>query len=96
MQKQQFIAAEACCEYYNIDVTFINSLQEYGLIEMNTIEEKKVIDDEALHELEKFIHMHYDLDINIAGIDAIKHLLARIKNLQDEILSLKNKLARYE
>jgi chaperone modulatory protein CbpM len=96
MQTQKYTAAEACCEYYNIDITFIDSLQEYGLIEMNTIEEKKVIDNEALQELEKFIRLHYDLDINIAGIDAIKHLLERIKNLQDEILSLKNKLARYE
>jgi len=96
MQTQQFIAVEACCEYYNIDISFINSLQEFGLLEMNSIEEKKVIHDEALRELEKFIHLHYDLDINIAGLDAIRHLLERIKSLQDEIISLKNKLQRYE
>ena len=96
MQTQQFIAVEACCQYYNIDLSFINSLHEYGLIEMNTIEEKKVISDEDLQDLEKFIHLHYDLDINIAGIDAIKHLLERIKDLQGEIMSLKNKLHKYE
>ena len=96
MQTQQFIAVEACCQYYNIDLSFINSLHEYGLIEMNTIEEKKVISDEDLQDLEKFIHLHYDLDINIAGIDAIKHLLKRIKDLQGEIMSLKNKLHKYE
>jgi len=96
MQTQQFIAVEACCQYYNIDLSFINSLHEYGLIEMNTIEEKKVISDEDLQDLEKFIHLHYDLDINIAGIDATKHLLERIKGLQGEIMSLKNKLHKYE
>ena len=91
-----FIAVEACCAYYNIDIAFINSLHEYGLIEMATVEDKQVIYNEELQELEKFIHLHYDLDINIAGIDAIKHLLRRISDLQDEIISLKNKLSRYE
>lgn len=91
-----FIAVEACCAYYDIDITFINSLREYGLIEMATVEDKQVIFQEELQELEKFIHLHYDLDINIAGIDAIKNLLLRINDLQDEIISLKNKLSRYE
>ena len=96
MQTQQFIAVEACCEYYNVDLSFLNSLHEFGLIEMNIIEEKKVIYDEDLQELEKFIHLRYDLDINIEGLDAIRHLLNRIKDLQGEIISLKNKLNRYE
>lgn len=96
MQTKQFIAVEACCEYYNIDFAFVDALHEYGLIEMNTIEEKKVISDEDLQDLEKFIHLHYDLNINLEGIDAIRHLLGRIKDLQHEILSLKNKIHRYE
>ena len=96
MQTQQFIAVEACCEYYNIDLAFIDALHEYGLIRMDTIEEKKVIHDEDLHELEKFIHLHFDLNINMEGMDAITHLLGRIKSLQDEIVSLKNRIHRYE
>src|ERR1043165_745711 len=96
MQTQQFIAVEACCEYYHIDLEFVNSLHEYGLIELNTIENKKVINDEDLQELEKFIHLHYELNINLEGIDAIRHLLGRIRDLQGEILSLKNKIHRYE
>ena len=96
MQTQHFIAVEACCEYYNIDADFINALHEYGLIEMNIIEEKKVIHDDDLQELEKFIHLHYDLNINMEGIDAIRHLLDRVKILQGEIISLQNKIRRYE
>ncbi|MBS1596872.1 MAG: chaperone modulator CbpM [Bacteroidetes bacterium] len=96
MQAQQFIAVEACCEYYNVDADFIYALHEYGLIEMNTIEEKKVINDEDLQELEKFIHLHYDLNINMEGLDVIRHMLNRIKDLQREILSLRNKMQRFE
>ena len=40
--------------------------------------------------------MYYDLSINIEGIDAIQHLLERIKQLQKEVDILKNKLKLYE
>ena len=96
MQNEQFIMVSTFCENYHIDPSFIHSLNEYGLIEMNTIEENDFIASDKVQELEKFIHLHYDLEINIAGIDAIANLLERVKNLQDEIASLKNKLRMYE
>jgi hypothetical protein len=36
--------------------------------------------------------MHYDLNINVEGIEAITHLLARVEKMQQEIISLKNKI----
>ena len=96
MQTEPFIPADTVCEYYKIEISFIDSLQEYGLLEINTIDEKKFIPNDKIDELEKFIHLHYDLDINIAGIDAISNLLKRMKDLQDEIASLKSKLKMYE
>jgi hypothetical protein len=38
------------------------------------------------------VHLHYDLDINIEGIEAISHLLDRVDNLQRELITLKNRL----
>ena len=84
-----FIAAEECCVHYNIELSFIQSLQDYELIELNIIEEKTFIHTNQLHDLEKFIHLHYDLNINMEGIDAIQHLLLRMKRLQDEINYMK-------
>jgi hypothetical protein len=71
-------------------------LHDNGLIEIFEIEESVFIQEDNLPEIEKMIRLHYDLDINIEGIEAIIHLLRRIEDLQDEIVSLKNKLRMYE
>jgi hypothetical protein len=96
MSTEQFIAADKFCEFYNIELSFINSLHDHGLIEVSSIEEKRFIAHDKLQELEQFIHLHYDLDINVEGIDAIAHLLQRVKDLQRELSLLQNKLRVYE
>ena len=40
--------------------------------------------------------MYYDLSINFEGIDAIHHLLNRVKSMQQEIGHLRKKLTIYE
>ena len=42
------------------------------------------------------VRLHYDLEINMEGIDAITHLLKKLQTMQDEISVLKNKLRVYE
>ncbi|HTN07965.1 chaperone modulator CbpM [Agriterribacter sp.] len=88
---EELITPEACCAHYHIELTFIQSLNEYGLIELLSVEEKQFIHNTQLHELEKFIRLHYELGINMEGIDAIAHLLLKVKNMQKEITDLKNK-----
>jgi len=90
------MAADQFCEVYKVEASFINSLQEFGLIEVSVLEEKRFIDVRRIRELEKLIRLHYDLDINIPGIEAILHLLQRVNDLQGEISVLKNRLRRYE
>ena len=41
------------------------------------------------------IHLHYELDVNIEGIDVIHHLLKKLEEAQDEIGRLKSKLRFY-
>jgi hypothetical protein len=45
-----------------------------------------------MHKLEKFVRLHYDLDINLEGIETINYLLERIEEMQKEIVNLRNKL----
>ena len=96
MQTEYLISVEDFCAIHNVDLSFISSLKQTGLIEVTTIKEAGFIDADQLQQLEKFIRFYYELDINLEGIETITHLLQRISNLQDEVTSLRNRLRLYE
>ncbi|MFT3703278.1 MAG: chaperone modulator CbpM [Agriterribacter sp.] len=91
----ELITQDECCIQYNIELSFIQSLNEYGLIEIITVEEKPFLHTAQLSELEKFIRLHYDLNINMEGIDVIANLLKKVQTLQNEVGHLKNRLQVY-
>ncbi|ANH81995.1 hypothetical protein A8C56_14360 [Niabella ginsenosidivorans] len=94
METANQISIEECCSYYSIEASFIRSLDEYGLIELKQEQDAYFISFEQLADLEKYMHMHYDMDINMEGLEAITHLLNRIHALQHEIKRLRNELGR--
>jgi hypothetical protein len=96
MQTEYLIAVEDFCVSHNIEISFINSLKQNGLIEITTIKEMGYIDAVQLRQIEKCIRLYYELDINIEGIETITHLLQRMSTMQDEITALKNRLRLYE
>jgi hypothetical protein len=96
MQTKYLIAVDEFCSNNNIEISFISSLQQTGLIEITTVKETGFIDPGQLQQLERFIRLYYDLDINLEGIETITHLLQRINSLQDEIIVLRNRLRFYE
>src|SRR5258706_9862137 len=93
MQNKNLVPVKEFCERYNVEFSFISSLEEFGLMEIATIEQKQFIYTSQLQQLEKIIRLHYELDINMEGIEAITHLLDRIGRMQQEIAHLKNKLS---
>ncbi|MCW3117076.1 MAG: hypothetical protein JWM28_1158 [Chitinophagaceae bacterium] len=93
MEKNEIIPAEECCTYYNIEFSFIQSLDEHGLISVDKVDEKIYIHHDELPNLEKYMHLHYDLNINLEGLEAINHLLERIRSMQHQVISLQNKLS---
>lgn len=95
MQEQNLIPANEFCLHHNIEINFIYSLQEFGLLQVITREESVFIPENQLTELEKMVRLHYDLNINMEGIDVIRHLLERIENAQQELNELKNELRIY-
>ncbi len=96
MQKGYLVKVDEFCANHNIEISFISSLQENGLIEIKTIKDSGFIESEQLLQLEKIVRLYYELDINLEGIETINYLLHRIGNLQDEIQMLRNKLRIYE
>jgi chaperone modulatory protein CbpM len=96
MHTTNLIAVSEFCINHNIEISFITSLQDTGMIEVAFVEETPCIDADQLKQVEKFIHLYYDLDINLEGIETINHLLNRMNAMQDEIISLRNRLSLYE
>src|SRR4030042_5932920 len=96
MQTENLIAVNEFCVNHNIEISFISSLHQTGLIEITTIKETGFIDAGQLQQLEKYIRLYYELNINLEGIETITHLLQRINSMQDEIIALRIRLRLYE
>lgn len=95
MEKTNYITATQFCRHYGVELSFITQLQQFGLVEIVESEEP-LIPLEGLNELEKYARLHYDLDINAEGIEAINYLLQRMEQMQEEIAGLKARLRLYE
>jgi hypothetical protein len=96
MQNEQLIATTQFCASHRINISFLRSLEESGLIETTTIEETAFIDQEHLEKLEKIVRLHNDLEINLEGIEVITRLLDEIEQMNNEMTILKNRLRLYD
>jgi hypothetical protein len=86
------IATTDICTWHEVEYAFIDSLNQAGLVEVRVVNQTTYIPEDDLHRLEKMIRMHNELEINIAGIEAISHLLDRIELMQEEMRVLRNRL----
>ena len=96
MSDEEMIPLETFCDYYHVESSFIETLESYGLVSISSRQKKRFILMEEVVELEKFSRLYYDLDINVPGIDALKHLLEKLKELQQETDHLRARLRMYE
>lgn len=89
MEEKKGISVTQCCTYYNIEISFVQQLDEYGLIRLRHSDNDAFVAYEQLADLERYMRLHYELEINMAGIEAITHLLSRVQDLQSELNRLK-------
>ncbi|MFO7743767.1 MAG: chaperone modulator CbpM [Psychroflexus sp.] len=96
MDENNLILVEQFCSDCDINFSFIKTLNEYGVIEIVVLDDKKYILNEQLKTLERAIQFHYELNINVEGIDVIHNLLYQINDLQEELRVTKNKLKAFK
>jgi len=96
MKANYLIKVDEFCVSHGIEMSFISSLEESGMVHITKLKETGFITSDQLQQLEKFIRFYNDLDINLEGIETVHHLLQKISLMQDEIISLKNRLRLYE
>lgn len=75
----------------HIEITFIQTLADNGLLTLIVLDNQQYIDEEQLPDLEKFSNWHYELEVNHQGIEVAYHLLKKIEQLQQEVAQLKMK-----
>lgn len=91
METENMVPATEFCTHHNIELSFIYSLQDFGLIRTVSINQKIFVPLEELNQLEKMVRLHYEMDINLEGIQTITYLLEKVTQMQQQILGL-NKL----
>ena len=84
------------CRQNHIDHSFIVLLYDEGLIDIRKEKDTEYLLVSQLRDLERYSRMYYDLSINIEGIDAIRHMLDRMEDMQLEIKKLKSRLSKFE
>lgn len=91
-----YIIIREYCQKSQIEPSFIISLEEGGLIDVQVIEGERYLPVSQLRELERYTHLYYDLSINMEGIDAIRHMLDRMNRLQEEVEQLRRRLQLFQ
>jgi DNA-binding transcriptional MerR regulator len=96
MDNNDMIPAKEFCIHHNIELSFIRSLEESGLIHVVIVEENIYVPCEDMYQLEKMVRFYYEMGINLEGIETINHLLDQMSEMRQEIIDLHNRLQLYE
>lgn len=92
MKNNNLILLNEVCTHCKVEVSFINSLNELGHIEIILEENDQFIHEAQLKSLESLIYFYTELQINIEGIDVIARLLKKIETLQNVVDNASNKI----
>ena len=84
------------CSGHQLEISFVRSLEEHGLIETIIVNQTAWLPVNELPKLEQIVRLHQELNINFEGIDAINHLLERMEAMQQQITELNNRLSFFE
>ncbi|GAB0157203.1 hypothetical protein CHRYSEOSP005_24740 [Chryseobacterium sp. Alg-005] len=87
------ISREELVKIYNIEITFFDELVDCGLLNAQTENDILYIDYEDLPAFERFTNWHYDLEINLPGLEVIHDMLQKMEDLKKKNRELMKKLS---
>ncbi|MFO7822350.1 MAG: chaperone modulator CbpM [Cyclobacterium sp.] len=93
---ESYIPIDLFCKTCGVEIAFVQKLSDYGLCEVVIVEEKSYILPDQVSDLEKLSRLHYEMEINLEGLQAIVHLQEKIKALKEEVDLLQRKLDRHQ
>jgi len=96
MEKENLIPVHDFCVHHHLEISFIQSLEETGLIEITRVEQSQYLYPESLSKIEMMVRLHQELSIHPEDIDVVDSLINKVVDLQKELMDLKHKLNFYE
>lgn len=96
MDKKNLIPIDEFCSHYQVEVSFIQKLEDTGLIEITTFEQHQYFGKDAIGKVEKLVRLNKELDIRPQDMDVVVNLLEQVELLQSEIKRLRDDLGFYE
>lgn len=96
MELQELIIVDLYCKECQIEITLIEELADFGLINLIQEDGARYIHSNELPHLQRVIQFHNDLNINKEGIEVILNLLDRLNQQNQDIRYLQEKLKLYE
>ncbi len=91
MKSHLSISLQTYCTFHEIEPVFILDLHQQGLVELALQNNEYFILEHHLPQIERYIQFHYELGINIEGLEVINGLLDRITDLQAQINQLNHR-----
>ena len=89
------VALNDFCSSHQVEISFIQSLEDHGLVQTVIVDQSLCVHVNDLPKLERIVRLYQELNVNAEGLDVIDHLLKRIEAMQHEISELKNRLDFY-
>src|SRR5690606_12401469 len=95
MKPDKLILISDLCKHYELENSFFEQMEYYELLEIQILAEEKYLKKKHLKNLDKIIHLHRDLKINMQGIEVIFNLMDKIKKLENELNETRSELNLY-
>jgi hypothetical protein len=96
MKKNNLILVESLCNHYEVELSVFWSLNDVGLIQIETIDDAAFIPETKLSDLDKIVRLHTELNLNWEAIDVVFNLLHQVDDLQIALKSVRQKLETYQ
>jgi len=96
MNMKPTITIDIICQHYEIEYSFVERLDELGLIEIVTVDNAPCVDENQISQIDKIMRLHHELEINPEGIDVVFNLLDKIQRLEQSLTSAETRLNVFE
>lgn len=96
MNQKKLILVHELCQHYEMEISFFEQVEKYGLVNVEMISDEKYIHRKQLNKMEKILRLHRELEVNLEGIDVIFNLMRRIQVLEKELKEKQTQLGLFE